>query len=147
MRTLDLPDQTATESLAARLAPLLRPGDAVLLSGDLGAGKSTFARALLRALAQNPTLEVPSPTYTLQQTYATPRAVVHHFDLWRLGNPAELAELGWEEAMRDIILVEWPERLEHFTPAGALHVHFTIIGEHARRAVLSGGVEEKGLLF
>jgi len=135
---LALPDQAATERLAVRLANALRSGDVVLLSGALGAGKSTFARALLRELSDDPALEVPSPTFTLVQTYPTRLGSVHHFDLWRLGNSAELAELGWEEALRDLILVEWPERLGALTPADALTIHFSITGEDARAAVLGG---------
>lgn len=138
MLTLTLPDQTATETLAQRIAALSRPGDALLLSGDLGAGKSTFARALLRHLADNPALEVPSPTYTLEQTYPTRLGPVHHFDLWQLGDPAELHELGWEEALRDMIIVEWPERLGPYAPPHALSLHFAFAGDHARIATISG---------
>jgi len=141
-----LPDQAATEALAARLTPLLRAGDALLLSGDLGAGKSTFARALLRSLTGDPTLEVPSPTYTLQQTYSTRAGRVHHFDLWRLGSAAELTELGWEEALDDVILVEWPERLAEHTPEDALSIRFTITGDASRLAQLSGWPDRLGRL-
>lgn len=119
--TLTLPDLEATGRLAGRLAPLLRPGDAVLLEGPLGAGKSAFARALLRALAGDPALEVPSPSFTLVQTYELPSGLeVHHFDLYRLSGPADLTELGWDEARCGVVLVEWPERLGHLRPEGAL---------------------------
>ena len=109
--TLDLNDLSATHALAARLARLLRPGDAVLLEGPLGAGKSEFARAVLRAAAGDPTLEVPSPTFTLVQSYDLPAGAAHHFDLYRLDGPAGLDELGWDEALEGIVLVEWPDRL------------------------------------
>src|SRR4051795_3604057 len=103
---LDLPDLAATEMLATRLASLLRRGDAILLQGDLGAGKSTLARALLRAAAGDPALEVPSPTFTLVQSYETSIGLIHHYDLWRLDRSADVAELDWDGARQDIVLVE-----------------------------------------
>ena len=137
--TLDLPDLAATHALAARLAALLRPGDAVLLEGPLGAGKSEFARALLRAAAGDPGLEVPSPTFTLVQSYDLPAGPAHHFDLYRLDGPDGLDELGWEEAREGIVLVEWPERLGGECPEGALTIALEpLADEHTRRARLSG---------
>jgi tRNA threonylcarbamoyladenosine biosynthesis protein TsaE len=133
-----LRDLAATERLAATLADRLRPGDAILLEGPLGAGKSAFARALLRALTRDPALDVPSPTFTLVQTYDTPRGPVHHFDLWRLAGPEALAELGWEDAVHDIVLVEWPDRLGPLRPDDALTVTLAPIGETARIATLRG---------
>ena len=120
--TLDLKDLPATHALAARLAGLLRAGDAVLLDGPLGAGKSEFARAVLRAAAGDPALEVPSPTFTLVQSYDLPAGTAHHFDLYRLDGPAGLDELGWDEALEGIVLVEWPDRLGGFAPAEALRI-------------------------
>lgn len=138
--TVQLPDLAATERLAARLAPAARPGDALLLEGPLGAGKSAFARAFLRSLAGDPALEVPSPSFTLVQSYELPGgAEAHHFDLYRLSGPADLTELGWEEARQGIVLVEWPERLGPERPADALTIalaHGT--GEEERVATLSG---------
>jgi tRNA threonylcarbamoyladenosine biosynthesis protein TsaE len=137
--TLDLPDLPATHALAARLAGLLRAGDAVLLEGPLGAGKSEFARAVLRAAAGDPALEVPSPTFTLVQSYDLPAGPAHHFDLYRLDGPEGLAELGWEEAREGIVLVEWPDRLGEQAPADALRIALAPgEAEQARRAVLSG---------
>jgi len=133
-----LPNLAATEHLAAQLAARLRPGDAVLLEGPLGAGKSAFARALLRAASGDPALEVPSPTFTLVQSYDTPRGTIHHFDLWRLDGPAALAELGWDDARADIVLVEWPDRLGELRPAGALHIALTPVDEDARTASITG---------
>lgn len=135
---LDLPLQhlAATEALGARLAGLLRRGDTVLLDGPLGAGKSALARALLRALTADPTLEVPSPTYTLVQPYDTPIGLVQHFDLWRLDGAAALQELGWDEA--DAAIVEWPDRLGPFRPRDALTVTLAHAGGDARRAILTG---------
>ena len=137
--TLDLPDLAATHALAARLATLLRAGDAVLLEGPLGAGKSELARAVLRAAAQDPALEVPSPTFTLVQSYDLPAGAAHHFDLYRLDGPAGLAELGWDEAREGIVIVEWPDRLGAEAPAGALRIALSQGEEDdARRAALSG---------
>jgi tRNA threonylcarbamoyladenosine biosynthesis protein TsaE len=120
--TLALPDEAATGALAARVARLARPGDAILLDGPLGAGKSAFARAFLRAAAGDPGLEVPSPTFTLVQTYELPAGPAHHMDLYRLEGPDALPELGWDEAREGIVLVEWPERLGAFTPPDALRI-------------------------
>ncbi len=133
-----LPDLAATEALAGRLAALIRPGDAILLAGPLGAGKSAFARALLRAASADPALEVPSPTYTLVQTYDTARGTVHHFDLWRLTGPGALAELGWDDAQADIVLVEWPDRLGDQRPDAALTIALTILPDDARSAEIAG---------
>jgi tRNA threonylcarbamoyladenosine biosynthesis protein TsaE len=133
-----LPTLAATEALAARVAALARPGDAVLLAGDLGAGKSAFARAFLRAAAGDAGLEVPSPTFTLVQSYATRIGMVHHFDLWRLDGPGALAELGWDEMLRDIVLVEWPERLGDLRPEGALEVRLAATGPLSREVELAG---------
>jgi tRNA threonylcarbamoyladenosine biosynthesis protein TsaE len=138
--TVQLPDLAATVRLAARLAPAARPGDALLLQGPLGAGKSAFARAFLRSLAGDPALEVPSPSFTLVQSYDLPGGVeAHHFDLYRLSGPADLTELGWEEARQGIVLVEWPERLGAERPADALTIALAHgAGEEERVATLSG---------
>ncbi len=138
--SVTLSDLAATGRLAARLAPLLRPGDALLLEGPLGAGKSAFARALLRALASDPGLEVPSPSFTLVQSYEMPGGLeAHHFDLYRLSGPADLAELGWEEARQGLVIVEWPERLGEQRPAEALVVRMAYgAAEEERIATFSG---------
>ena len=135
---LRLPDLAATEALGARLAGVLRPGDAVLLDGPLGAGKTALARALLRALSADPALDVPSPSYTLLQTYDTPIGPVHHFDLWRLDGPDGVLELGWDEACCGVVLVEWPDRLGPLRPADALALTLRPGPEEARVAELSG---------
>jgi tRNA threonylcarbamoyladenosine biosynthesis protein TsaE len=119
-RLIALPDLTATGALAAALAGIARAGDAVLLDGPLGAGKSAFARAFLRAATDDPALDVPSPTFTLVQAYETRLGPVFHFDLWRLDGPAALDELGWDEASDAVMLVEWPDRLGARRPPRAL---------------------------
>jgi len=135
-----LENLTATEQLAARLARLARPGDALLLEGPLGAGKSALARAFLRAACGDPRLEVPSPTFTLVQSYDLPGgATVHHFDLYRLSGPAGLAELGWDAAREGIVLVEWPERLGPLAPPDALRLALAHgATDEARVATLTG---------
>lgn len=139
MTQFDLPDQPATEALAARLAALSGAGDVIALHGEMGMGKSVFARAFLRALAEDPSLEVPSPTFSLVQIYDLPKATVAHFDLWRLDGPDALFELGWDEVQEGIMLVEWPERAGDELPRHALHL--TLMpgeGEEGRRVMLEG---------
>ncbi|THF58796.1 tRNA (adenosine(37)-N6)-threonylcarbamoyltransferase complex ATPase subunit type 1 TsaE [Ollibium composti] len=132
-----LADEAATARFGEDLAMALRPGDVLALSGDLGAGKSTLARALIRAVADDPDLDVPSPTFTLVQSYDG-RLPIHHFDLYRLADASELDELGFDEALaHGAALVEWPERAADRLPAGAV----TVVLEHqgdGRLAHLSG---------
>jgi tRNA threonylcarbamoyladenosine biosynthesis protein TsaE len=135
--TLPLADPAATDALGAALARRARPGDALLLAGPLGAGKSALARAFLRTLAADPALEVPSPTFTLVQEYRWAGGRAAHFDLWRLQGPADLAELGWDEAREGIVLVEWPDRLGDQAPADALRVALAR-ADPGRVATLSG---------
>ena len=133
-----LETEETTQALAACLARSARSGDSILLSGPLGVGKSVLARAFLRAFCQDAALEVPSPTYTLVQPYAAPVCTVHHFDLWRLGGPDELDELGWDDAREGVVLVEWPERLEDMTPPDALHITLAVGPDGTRTASLRG---------
>lgn len=132
-----LESEAETIRFGEDIALALKPGDCVALSGDLGAGKSTFARALIRAVADDPGLEVPSPTFTLVQTYAL-RIPVAHFDLYRIADATELDELGFEEALTDgVCLVEWPEKADEALPAERLTFTFTHEGE-GRRVEISG---------
>lgn len=121
---IELCNEAATVRLADDLAVILQHGDLLALSGDLGAGKSTFARAVLRAVANDPMLEVPSPTFTLVQTYDL-RLTVSHFDLYRLSEPEELTELGLEDVLDEgAALVEWPENAGHALPVDGLWLTF-----------------------
>ena len=131
-------DQTGLEAAGAWVAARLRPGDSVLLSGPLGAGKSTLARALIRAACGDPALEVPSPSYTLVQSFAAPRFIVSHFDLWRLDGPQDVLELGWDEARIGAVLVEWPDRLGPLAPPDALHLELAIAGPETRLLHVAG---------
>jgi len=122
-----LPDEHATARLAVDIANSLAPGDLVTLSGDLGAGKTTFARALIRYLAKDPAIEVPSPTFTLMQVYDLPQFPVVHADLFRLSGSAELAELGLDDLPEGaVVLVEWPDRAAGFLPADRMDVALTL---------------------
>jgi|SRR6185437_3566319 len=131
-----LPDLAATDALAARIAAGLRPGNCVALKGDLGAGKTTLARAILRRLGVAE--HVPSPTFTLVQSYETAAGPVFHFDLYRVEDAHELEELGFDEALDNgIALVEWPERAENRLPT-TLKVMLELHPERGRSAAIFG---------
>src|SRR4051812_30201722 len=122
-----LPDEHATQRLAVDIANSLEPGDLVTLSGDLGAGKTTFARAVIRYLAGDPSLEVPSPTFTLVQSYDLPQFTLVHADLFRLSGSAELAELGFDDLPENaVVLLEWPDRAAGFLPPDRLDIALTL---------------------
>jgi tRNA threonylcarbamoyl adenosine modification protein YjeE len=122
--------------LADEMAFFLQPGDTLCLEGDLGAGKSTFARALIRALAGDPKLDVPSPTFTLTQSYETPRFDVAHFDFYRLTDPEEIDELGLEAALsRGIAVIEWPSRGAGRIPSETVTLSLDEDGSEALRTV------------
>jgi tRNA threonylcarbamoyl adenosine modification protein YjeE len=138
--TLPLPDEAATARLAEDIAAMLQPGDLVALSGGLGAGKTTFARALLRALAGDPALEVPSPTFALRIDHKLPRLTVAHADLYRLAHPDELSELGLEETLEEgALMVEWPERLPPGLAENRLDTSLELAGEGRRAEVTGSG--------
>lgn len=141
-----LPDLKATHALAARLAGMAQPCDVIALAGPLGAGKTEFARAYIRALARRhgvvPPEEVPSPTFTLVQTYDLGAVSVWHFDLYRLERPEDAAELGLDEALAEgVSLIEWPERLGAQLPRDRLDIALDYAGPgqpDARKAILTG---------
>ncbi len=130
-----LADEAATTALGAWLSPCLRRGDVVCLWGALGSGKSTLARGLIRALTR-PDEPVPSPTFTLIQTYDGPQFAIAHLDLYRLKSVREIEEIGLEEAIDEgAVLIEWPERLEGHLPADRLDIVFALPDGTAGRRV------------
>lgn len=139
---VDVADEAGTIALAQDLASLVRVGDTVTLAGDLGAGKTTFARALMRRLLDNPELEAPSPTFTLMQVYEGGDARIVHADFYRIESPSELAGFGWEEAIDDaIVLIEWAERARETLPQDRLDVRLSFADaddRDARRVTISG---------
>jgi tRNA threonylcarbamoyl adenosine modification protein YjeE len=125
--------------LAQEVAFLVQPGDTLALEGDLGAGKSTFARALIRAIAGNPALEIPSPTFTLVQSYETPRFEIAHFDLYRLSDASEIDELGLDAALaRGLAIIEWPSQAEGRIPSEKVTLRFDEASQLDRRNISIG---------
>ena len=143
-----LPDEAATARLGRLIAQGLRPREAICLSGPLGAGKSTLARALIRALT-TPDEDVPSPTFTLAQFYEGPALKVAHFDLYRLSNPDEAYEIGLDEALDEgAVVIEWPERLDGGLPADRLDIEIALDGAgRTARIVAHGAWEGRELGF
>ena len=142
MREIRLGDEAATRRLGEAVARALRPGEAVCLSGPLGAGKSVLARALVRALTR-PDEEVPSPTFTLVQFYEGPRLSIAHFDLYRLASPDEAYEIGLDEALdHGAAVIEWPERLEGRLPSNRLAIEIALEGDSRRARMTPHGAWE-----
>lgn len=123
----NLPNEAATERFATTLAQRVQPGDLLALTGDLGAGKTTFARAFIRAVCGADDIEVPSPTFTLVQTYDAPDGtMIFHSDLYRLKGPEDIEDLGIEEEREmSILLVEWPDRMPPDWWHDALKIEFS----------------------
>ena len=144
----DLPDADTTTRLGAAVAAALKPGEAVCLTGPLGAGKSTLARGLVRALTR-PDEDVPSPTFTIVQFYDGLHWPLAHFDLYRLERPEEAFEIGLDEALEDgAAVIEWPERLGGRLPADRLDIDIAMMGEgRTARLAAHGAWEGRALEF
>jgi tRNA threonylcarbamoyl adenosine modification protein YjeE len=136
-RQISCLNEAETAALARDLALAAQPGDIYLLEGDLGAGKTAFSRAFIRALNGDMDLNVPSPTFTLVQVYETSKAPIHHFDLYRLKDADEIFEIGWEDALAGgIALVEWPDRLAQYRPKRALEIQINhVAGQPEHRII------------
>ena len=124
--TLTLPDEAATRRFAADVANMLEPGDFLALSGDLGAGKTTFVRAMIAHLANGAAVEVPSPTFTLVQHYDLPRFRIVHADLYRVGGTDELTELGLDDMADSVVAMEWPDRAGPALPKDRIDIAFAL---------------------
>jgi len=139
-------DIKETQALAARIAKLSKKGDVFLLFGTLGVGKSVFARAFVQSLCD--AKEVPSPTFTLVQTYNTPNFEIYHFDLYRLKDPEEIWELNMEEALFGAVsLIEWPEKMGPYMPKNAVKIFISSTSENARSVEIECDDEEKQKRF
>ncbi|WP_166417784.1 tRNA (adenosine(37)-N6)-threonylcarbamoyltransferase complex ATPase subunit type 1 TsaE [Cochlodiniinecator piscidefendens] len=147
-KTLILQSDTATTELAQQLAPTLGTGDAVLLEGPIGAGKTHFARALIQSLLDYAE-DVPSPTFTLVQTYETSNFDIWHCDLYRLTHPDEVFELGLDEAFEtSLCLIEWADRLGSETPENALQLSFEMLeNDQDRKITFSGSSPQWDKIF
>ncbi|MEN0040247.1 MAG: tRNA (adenosine(37)-N6)-threonylcarbamoyltransferase complex ATPase subunit type 1 TsaE [Pseudomonadota bacterium] len=141
--TVDLPDEAATVRFGETLALALRRGDMVWLRGDLGAGKTSLARATIRAASGDALMEVPSPTFTLVQTYTNlPFGTLAHADLYRIIDPYEVEELGLEDTLADgVALVEWPEKAQGALGAPSLTIDLEVLDDDARLASISGDAD------
>lgn len=140
MLTLELADEEATAALGRELALILRADDCLCLWGDLGAGKTTLARGIVRRLARDPDLEVPSPSFTLAQVYEAARLSVAHYDFYRLSDPAEAVETGFPDLNRGrVTLVEWPQRLSGALPGDRLDIRLDYAGAGRRASLIGHG--------
>lgn len=134
---INLPDEAATEALAARLAPLLRSGGRVYLHGDLGAGKTTLVRALLRKCGIEG--RIKSPSYTLVEVYKNSSLYCYHFDFYRFEDPREWLDAGFREMLLSpaLVLIEWPEKAGNLLPPADLEITLTVSGEQQREITLT----------
>jgi len=116
MRTIKTKNEEETAIFAQKIAKNIKNNQILCLNGNLGAGKTVLSREIIRFLTKNSNLEVPSPTFTLLQTYETANNTIFHFDLYRLKNPEDIYELGWEDAIHHITIIEWPEKAQSLIP-------------------------------
>ena len=136
-----LANEAATDAFGQLIAARLERGDCITLSGELGVGKTRLARSIIQALV-GMACPVPSPTFTLTQTYDTPLGRLWHFDLYRLGSAEELVELGWDEALSETSLIEWPCRADGYLPNNRIDIALSFGGEpDERSAVLTAPVD------
>ena len=146
VQIIPLANPAATEALAASYAARLAPGDVIALTGDLGAGKTVFARALIRSLGRavgNDIDHVPSPTFTLVQLYDLADFTLYHFDLYRLKAPDEVWEIGIEDAFADgVSVIEWAERIEHLLPPHYIGINLAFGQDETARIATVTGPEE-----
>jgi len=127
-----------TIDIARNFSKQLKAGQAVLMKGTLGAGKTLFTRAVIRALCQDEGINVPSPTFTLCQNYETSLGTLWHYDLYRLDTPDEIYETGWEDIInQDIVIIEWPEKLQHLKPNNAITVAIEIEKNTIRKITIT----------
>ena len=132
-----LGNEAETLRFGVRLAGMLKEGDVLALDGDLGMGKTTLSRGLIKSLL--PELEeVPSPTYTIVQTYETTGFLLWHFDLYRLEDPSEVIELGFEDAIEDVCLIEWPDKAGNYLPDARLTISLEAEGEGRLARLIAG---------
>ncbi len=139
--TFSLANENDSFSFATRIAPLIKAGDVIALWGDLGAGKTTFSRGLIRALLNEPEIDVQSPTFTLVQTYEGPNFPVWHYDMYRIEDDAEIDELGFEDTIDGLALIEWPIRMGEKLPKYRLDIQLEFTNE-GRTATLSAHGED-----
>ena len=148
MRIHKTENEEQTTALAHDIAARISAPCFIALHGDLGAGKSVFARAMIRSLANDADIDVPSPTFTLVQHYDYSTGTIYHFDLYRLENERDVIELGWDDAVFDgICLVEWPERAAGLLPDDRIDINFRTMGQTAREITITpkGNAENYGL--
>lgn len=134
METHLVQNEEETKALAESFSKTLKSDNLILLSGNLGAGKTAFSRFLIRSLCRANDLNVPSPTFTLVQTYEADIGDIHHYDLYRLENPEDVFNIGWEESLyQALTIVEWPEKISSLLPETYIHIRFEILDDTARK--------------
>lgn len=142
VKKITITNEEDTKDLAIKIGSILRKKDCIALRGDLGAGKTSFSRSLIRNLGSD-TQEVPSPTFTLVQFYNLPNFTIWHFDLYRIKHPEEIYELGWEDACYDgVTLVEWPENAGDLMPEDRIEIDIFFTGNNGERTITIKGLGE-----